>query len=344
MEKKKRIDWIDAAKGIGILLIVGVHSIRPDMREKQVVCKFTYDLILSFTIGMFFVLSGITYRVSGRGEIIAPKRFFLKKARGLLLPFLGYALVIYVFFSLATWCPLTAQIFKGTEYSGMVFTEYLRLTLCADSPYAAHLWFIWVLFWITMVVYTCDLLCKCWRLPCQKMLWLVTVVFCTINFICGSSNSIVQRVLMHMVYFVYGTELAVKPKILEYDSAYSKVAVMISAGLMICYVLFGWHAMTWYGEILWKVCWLLVRLIFIWGIFRLAMFLKGVKWLIYFGRESLWIYLLHQPFCCGFVGLLLYSKMGLPILLVCTICIFLGLLLPLYAIWLGRWVLSHLRI
>ena len=65
MERNKRVDWVDAAKGTGILLIIGAHSIRPDMREAQMVCKFIYDLIDSVAIGMFIVLAGVTYRMSG---------------------------------------------------------------------------------------------------------------------------------------------------------------------------------------------------------------------------------------------------------------------------------------
>lgn len=341
MERNKRVDWVDAAKGTGILLIIGAHSIRPDMREAQMVCKFIYDLIDSVAIGMFIVLAGVTYRMSGSWSTARPGRFLYKKVRTLLFPFLGYALLIYVLFSFAAWYPVTAKIFRGTEYAGMAFREYLWLTLFADSPYAAHLWFIWVLFWVTIVVYICDLLCRCWKLPNQKVLWLVAGVFYVIGSLGWRGNSIVQRVLTHMIYFVYGTEFSIHSEMLKHDSICSKAAVALSAVAMMGHDSIGWHAVSWYGGVLWQVCWLAVQLILIWGTMRLAVRLKGMKWLAYFGRESFWIYLLHQPFCCGFVGLLLYSRLGLSIPLVCTVCILLGLLLPLCAVRLGRWALRR---
>ena len=340
MEKKKRMDWIDAARGIGILLIVGIHSIRPDMRETQAICKFIYDLIIVFVIGMFFVLSGVTYRVSNGGHLLEPGRFLYKKARKLLVPFLGYAVLIYMTFSFMTWCPLTAKIFRGTEYSSMLLWQYMRLILCVVRPYATHLWFIWALFWIMMTAYICDLICGYWKLPRQKVLWCIAVIFCAVGAMRWENGSIIQRVLTHTVYFVYGTELAAHPGRIEKDSICLKAAAVMAGGAMCWYILTDWHAATWYGEVLWKVCWLLIRLVFIRGIFCLTIRLKDIKWLTYLGRESFWIYLLHQPFCCGFVGLLLYSRLGLPIPVVCTVCVLLGVVLPLGVVWLGRRVYS----
>lgn len=342
MEKKKRMDWVDAARGIGILLIVVIHSIRPDMREKQAICRFIYDFIIVFVIGMFFVLSGVTYRISAGRHLLKPGGFLYKKVQKLLIPFWGYAVLIYMIFSFVAWFPLTAQIFWGTEYGSMTFGEYLWLTLCADSPYAAHLWFIWVLFWIIMIVYICDLLCEHWKLSNQKVLWCVAAILCAAGFLEWGSNSIIQRILTHMIFFVYGTELALHSRLIEQNSICSKGAIIMASGVMFWYISTDWHTVTWYGEVLWKVCWLLVRLTFIRGVFRLAVWLKDLKWLTYLGRESFWIYLLHQPFCCGFMGLLLFSKLGLSIPLVCVVCISLGLLLPLGVVWFVRRVYGKL--
>ena len=83
-----------------------------------------------------------------------------------------------------------------------------------------------------------------------------------------------------------------------------------------------------------------MRLVFLRGLFQLAARLQNTAWLTYLGRESFWVYLLHQPFCCGFVGLVLYSKLGLPIPAACAAAIVLGLTLPCCAVWLGRWAHS----
>ena len=237
MEKKARAGWVDAARGIGILLIVLIHSIRPDMREANAACRLVYELIISFVNGMFFVLAGVTYRMAGGRREEAPGRFLMKKARALLLPFFGYALLVYAAFSFAAWFPPTARVFQGTEYGRMPLGEYLRLTLREDSPYAAHLWFIWVLFWITAAVYAADSLCKRWGLPRQRVLWAIALAGCVAGTLVGGGNSAAVRVLTHTVYFVYGTEFAVRPALPERASMGSALAAVLSAGVMVRVVL-----------------------------------------------------------------------------------------------------------
>ena len=88
---EKRIQWVDTVKGTGILLIVLALSMRPEMRDAQIWCRWIYDFICSFTMGMFFVISGYTYRLSETGRPQNRARFARKKVRSLLVPFLGYA-------------------------------------------------------------------------------------------------------------------------------------------------------------------------------------------------------------------------------------------------------------
>lgn len=60
-----------------------------------------------------------------------------------------------------------------------------------------------------------------------------------------------------------------------------------------------------------------------------------------FRKKQLYIYLLHQPFCCGFIALVLYGKMHLPIPLVCSACIVCSLLIPLSIIKAVRMLRPH---
>lgn len=342
MEKEKRLDWVDAAKGLGIFLIVVSHAIRPDMRQAHAAWRIIYDVIIAFSIGMFLTLSGVTYQLGDSRRTAEPGRFLQKRARSLLLPFFVYALIIYGVFSFAVWFPPTAGVFRGSEYGYLPLGEYLRLTLWEDSPYSAHLWFIWALFWITLAVYGADRISERWKLPRQGVRWCVAAAFC----LAGSlewQSSVVHRVLTHTVYFVYGTELARRPGLLKRGEAGAWTAFLLSAGVLVWYVSEGWYVVPWRGTVLWQFCWLGVRLVLIGGIFRLTQRLHSAAWLTRLGRESFWVYLLHQPFCCGFVGLLLYSKLGLPAALVCAVSVALGLSLPLWAVWLGRRALSRLR-
>ena len=75
----------------------------------------------------------------------------------------------------------------------------------------------------------------------------------------------------------------------------------------------------------WK---LVVTVFIIVGVLRLSGKLENCKQLLYCGKETYSIYLLHQPFCCGFVGVILYNKLNLPAMPVYLICCVLSILLP----------------
>ncbi len=72
--ERKRIDWIDCARGIGILLVMVGHGVDGLLRA----------LIFSFHMPLFFILSGRTFRPSKDGR--AWQRNVKRGARQLLIP------------------------------------------------------------------------------------------------------------------------------------------------------------------------------------------------------------------------------------------------------------------
>lgn len=112
----QRIQYIDIAKGIGILLVVIGHCINS--------LSFLGKWIWSFHMPLFFVISGLCFNPS-KNTLFVP--FFLKKTRTLLLP-----LVIFSILMVA----IKSVIFPS---------EFNFATLKMNFPDAAY-WFIFVLF------------------------------------------------------------------------------------------------------------------------------------------------------------------------------------------------------
>lgn len=86
---KKRLVWLDTARGIAVLLVVYGHL-------------FPYPHIVpqwihSFHMPLFFLLSGILFFVK-KEDSLEPKFFFLKKLKGILFPYftISFANVIFV--------------------------------------------------------------------------------------------------------------------------------------------------------------------------------------------------------------------------------------------------------
>ena len=84
----RRIAWIDAAKGLGIILIVLGH-----LASVEAPSAF-YVYIYAFHVPLFFFISGLTLKPGGKpfGAMLADK------ARTLLVPYLCYALLGYAFY------------------------------------------------------------------------------------------------------------------------------------------------------------------------------------------------------------------------------------------------------
>ncbi|WP_099303697.1 acyltransferase family protein [Bacillus sp. Marseille-P3800] len=79
----KRIHWIDAAKGLGIILVVMSHApINPELKA----------FLFAFHMPLFFYLSGAVFKPSKQSF----GSFIKKKARGLLFPYFLFSAMTYI--------------------------------------------------------------------------------------------------------------------------------------------------------------------------------------------------------------------------------------------------------
>lgn len=76
----RRIDWIDVAKGLGIILVVIGHVNLPLLK----------DWVYRFHMPMFFMLSGMVYRPA------ADMSFVAKRIRSLLIPYASFLALLIV--------------------------------------------------------------------------------------------------------------------------------------------------------------------------------------------------------------------------------------------------------
>ncbi len=119
---KKRLVWLDMAKGIGILLVIYCHTCREFTVINQWIC--------SFFMPMFFISGGYTYKHK--------KNFLLANIKRILLPyyFWGFA---GVFFTLAS------GIADGT-LKNLNFVDYFLDLILGVSMENYPLWFLCAFF------------------------------------------------------------------------------------------------------------------------------------------------------------------------------------------------------
>ena len=132
-QKNKRIYWIDAAKGIGVICVIAGHLFKPN----TVICR----VIFSFHMPLFFFLSGIMF--SGKAATFS--EYLRKKARGLLLPYLVIGLIGVIITLLAS------------PFIGMPSKEALLTDLYGGNVlgtfYVGQIWFLISLFIISCAFY-----------------------------------------------------------------------------------------------------------------------------------------------------------------------------------------------
>ena len=128
----KRIDYLDAAKGIGMLFVILGHN-----QIKQVY-PIVFQVVYSFHMPFFFLLSGMFFKTDYGFVELARRRF-----NSLLKPFIAYSIMIYgalIFFSNMDLLTSARRMLKSL-YAGSNSLEWLQM------------WFLPHLFLINLFAY-----------------------------------------------------------------------------------------------------------------------------------------------------------------------------------------------
>ncbi|TDL51871.1 hypothetical protein E2R60_19895 [Paenibacillus dendritiformis] len=161
----KRIDYLDTAKGIGILLVVFGHALTV---EDSAIKVYLY----SFHLPLFFFISGFLYRPEKFKNYFS---FLGTKARALIMP--------YITFSVMSHFMILIMHHKSGQHSSLVFLQ-IKNVVYGDGQHLAQLNNV-----------------ALWFLPC---LFIVENIFYwVVKFSKNHSTTIVTILLMTIIGFVY---------------------------------------------------------------------------------------------------------------------------------------------
>ncbi len=153
MSKKSRIEYLDIAKGMGIILVVCGHAYMP-----------YYSYITHFHMPLFFLISGFLY--SSKASV---KDFFLRKVKSLYIPFVFWNVVAY----------LVRQNIDLEFNAFLSFLEKLLLTWTKEWMFMGPTWFLGALFTELMLYKIIDKMMpvfKCKRL-CILLLYILRAAY-----------------------------------------------------------------------------------------------------------------------------------------------------------------------
>ena len=80
--KDRRFHYVDAARGIAVLLVIYGHTFRESMRAAYAWCDFSYALVYRFHVSLLFLLSGFGYALTlEKNKTLTEWRYLGKKSK-----------------------------------------------------------------------------------------------------------------------------------------------------------------------------------------------------------------------------------------------------------------------
>jgi len=331
-QQSQRIAWLDLGKGFAMALVLLGHSMRDEMRTASPALDLLYRAMYIFHMTYFFWMTGYTYRLS-REKGHPPLQTAWRRLKKQIVPWLLYTLLIWAVFTAAVRLPGVGRVLADAGYAALPLRGYLVAALQANNPWAYHLWFLYVLMLLTVTIALADAaaggkhlrevcvglialgvvglaargalpLGEWWRLYDYFTLYLPVVclgilmadlkVSDRLCWLWGGAG--IAYIAVRALWFS-----GFSGNSLRTDSPAARLSIYLLADLLLPGVML-----------------LLGRLFERGPLPRTAW---GKRFLTFLGRESMLIYLVHQPFCCAFLGMVLYNRLGLPALPTMAACL-----------------------
>lgn len=331
MKENNRIEWVDVAKGIGILLVLIGHAPRDAMRSRYVSIDFLYHFIYSFHMPLFFFLSGVVYEHTKKNKLEKKDfRFVTGKAKSLLVPWISFSVLIYMIVYGLNLIPGIQGMVAGTFMEQIPFGEYVKANLFSENPYCIHIWYMYILFIVQTIVFLYD---KLWRYISKREdttgAFIILSILAAGAYFFLAYGQTAQKVWAYLLYYIMGI---LYKKVVQKKGSFFSVLYLPGIVISCCYVwcmsignlqlpMWRWvvyQLQTYVGAPLM----ILLVISMSNGLTRMKKD-RGFRWL---GERSFTIYLLHQPFPCAVIGTLLVKVLPetyiyyVLIMLVCIVC------------------------
>ena len=320
-----RIAWLDAAKGIAIILVVLGHIVQNYTEH----ISFAFQLIYSFHMPAFFVFSG--YLINEDAPFLL---YVKKKVKSLLLPYLVFATILFIYDVLSD-----ILINKNTN----AFTEFkeklINTLLVFNSSYFFILWFLPCLFTALIIFFGVLKVLK------NELLRFITVSLLSITILFLKSKFVFELPLcadtaLFAVFWLYLGHFISYLKHKKSFSITHKTTVFIICStilLLINIIVF----ITNHGALVFSFRNLYFNNIFVYiltacfgtaAVILLGSILQNSKSLLLIGKESLYIYGLHFILIAVLAKLLFFIPSGILFEIIKTVII---ALLAIYTIMFG---------
>ena len=328
MMKSERVTYVDIAKGFVLLLVIFGHTFRDSMREAYYWCDFSYLFLYKFHGSALFLLSGVSYAITAqKNKSLSLPLYLKKKAKSILLPWVSYSVLVYIIFFAVSKVPVLSGALGGKGVVSPI--EYLRLMLYNQNPYSFHLWYLNTLFLLSVFTFLIDRFSdeKNTRILKFGILIIIPAIASTVA---QPWHLVTKGFVYQLPYFIIGT-------LIKRDTFEKSCHKWITAGglsavlLAVHTILEPSYDFSAIGNVAVFYIENILAVLVAFGIISASYALSGrLSFVEKIGRNSMVYYLYHQPFCCAFLGALLYDKLCFPVILVIVICMIVSLVVPYF--------------
>lgn len=302
-EKKKRLSWIDYARGVAIILVVYKHATVGFISSGYPIDKLFYELqemLYNLRMPLFFILSGVFIEKSlnRRGF----KKFTLYKANTIIYPFFIWGVI-----------QVSIQVFASNytnsqkEFSDLVYLFFYPRKI---DPF----WFLYTLFFI-VIIYA---LLKKYLLFNKIKILLFSLCCYFSSFYIKTDLLCINDILFYFIYLVLGifaSSYLLDKKVQDLLISTKAFIILIPIVVLCQYYWYTNHkGLVWFTDLQGIDRFIFLPIAFLGSllIFQISFLLSKYSVLTlvrYIGSHSLYIYVMHL-IVTGMMRVVLMNLLG----------------------------------
>lgn len=304
-EKTLHYDWVDAAKGLGIIFVVLGHAIADTTPNVPIFGKI-FQIIYSFHMPLFFFLSGFCgIKALQKRQLHEKEAYILERFKRLMIP--------YFFVGI---CYIPIKLFMADYVTKKIDIQHIVMGfLCGDNP-NSQLWTLYVLF--------LDAVFLCVMSNAGKFSSHITFLLSLIMAVSSVflNNAFLKNFMFETLFYILGAlfrkNLSVASGKVHFDN--HQLLVIVGGGVLIALNM----CMNIDGKNIFKILTAILGIMVVYGASHILEMNKLLKEL---GKYSMDIYIMANIFqVC--VRVVLMNKLGVNDYLCFLISFVAGIIFP----------------
>lgn len=147
-----RYNYIDVARGIGILLVVIGHTITRDLAQSSILWRVVRLFIYTIHMPIFFVISGMLFELNIKRYICKGiGKYVSDKFKSYMIPYFSFSLITYVLVAICSRYDVLSAILSKQGYKNYSLGESIMQIITYQGHQDGHLWFCYVMFLILII-------------------------------------------------------------------------------------------------------------------------------------------------------------------------------------------------